>query len=188
MNTGGRTARKIAALALVSGLGLMAFILESLLPSMAVPGAKPGIANIFSLAALIMYSPAEAFLVVAVRTVLGAAVTGNFSALMYSFTGGAAAVAVSSLLMYCVHPRVSLTAVSIASAVAHNLVQNAVFALLAGTVQAFWYMPYLILLGVISGAAVGGLTLLLFRGIPENVFAKLINERTPGKPGGNERL
>ena len=80
MNTGGRTARKIAALALLSGLGLMAFILESLLPSMAVPGAKPGIANIFSLAALIMYSPAEAFLVVAVRTVLGAAVTGNFSA------------------------------------------------------------------------------------------------------------
>lgn len=178
MKTGGTTAKKIAVLALLSGLGLMAFILEGLLPSMFVPGAKPGIANIFSLAALIMYSPAEAFAVVAVRTALGAAFAGNLSALLYSFTGGAAAICVSSALMYFAHPRVSVTAVSVASATVHNVVQNAVFALVSGTAQAFWYLPYLTVAGVISGAVVGIITVLIFRGVPLGVFERLIKEKT----------
>lgn len=176
------TAKKTAAVALLSGLGLIAFILEGLLPGMVVPGAKPGVANIFSLIALIMYSPLEAFAVVAVRTVLGAVFAGNPSALLYSFTGGVAAISVSSLLLHFAHPRVSVTAVSVASAAVHNAVQNIVFVLISGTVQAFWYMPYLILLGVLSGALVGALTTLLFRGVPVSVFQKLIKEKSVLRP------
>lgn len=179
MNTGGAAAKKTAVLALLTGLGLIAFILEGLLPSMFIPGAKPGVANIFSLAALIMYSPLEAFIVVGARTLLGAMFAGNLSALLYSFTGGAAAIAVSSLLMRFLHPRVSVTAISVASAVAHNIVQNVVFVLISGAAQAFWYMPYLILLGVLSGAVVGVLTTLLFRGVPLSVFEKLIKDKIP---------
>lgn len=171
------TAKKIAVLALLTGLSLVTFIIESLFPNMVIPGAKPGLANIFSLAALIMYSPAEAFLVVAVRTVLGAMYAGNFSALLYSFTGGMVSIAVSSVLMYAVYPRVSVMAVSIAAATAHNITQNIVFVFLSGSVLMFGYMPYLVLLGIVSGAVVGGVTMLLFRGVPETVFKKVIFER-----------
>ena len=81
-------AKKIAVLALLTGLSLITFIIESLFPTLVIPGAKPGLANIFSFTALIMYSPLEAFIVVALRTGLGAVYAGNVSALLYSFTGG----------------------------------------------------------------------------------------------------
>lgn len=170
------TAKKIAVLAILTGLSLVTFIIESLFPSMIIPGAKPGLANIFSFAALIMYSPAEAFLVVAVRTLLGAVYAGNLSALLYSFTGGAVSMAVSSLLLYLA-PKVSVPAVSVAAAVAHNITQNVVFVLLSGSVLMFGYMPYLILLGILSGAVVGGVTLIIFKSVPESAFKKVIYTR-----------
>lgn len=174
MGKGKFAAKKIAVLALLTALSLITFIIESLFPSMLIPGAKPGLANIFSLAALIIYSPWEAFIVVAVRTFLGAIYAGNVSALLYSFTGGIVSMAVSSVLMYLVHPRVSVMAVSVAAAVAHNITQDIVYVLISSSTLMFGYMPYLILLGIIAGAIVGGVTMLLFRGVPKNVFAKVI--------------
>ncbi len=171
------TAKKIAVLAILTGLSLVTFIIEGLFPGMIIPGAKPGLANIFSFAALIMYSPAEAFLVVAVRTLLGAVFAGNLSALLYSFTGGMVSMAVSSVLLYLA-PKVSVLAVSVAAAVAHNVTQNVVFVFLSGSVLMFGYMPYLALLGVLSGAVVGGATLLLFKGVPLSAFEKVIYART----------
>lgn len=177
MSRGRFTAKKIAVLALLTGLSLITFIIESLFPSMVIPGAKPGLANIFSLAALIMYSPVEAFIVVIVRTLLGAMYAGNVSMLLYSFTGGIISMAVSSLLLYLVHPRISIMSTSVAAAIAHNITQNIVFVFLSGSTLMFGYMPYLMLLGVISGAIVGGVTMLVFRGVPQNVFAKVIWQR-----------
>lgn len=174
MNKGRFTAKKIAVLALLSGLALVTFIIENLFPSMVIPGARPGLANIFSLAALVMYSPVEAFIVVAVRTLLGSLYAGNVSALLYSFTGGMVSMAVSAVLLYTVHPHVSVMAVSVAAAVTHNITQNIVFVFLSGSVLMFGYMPYLVLLGVLSGAIVGEVTILLFRGVPQNVFEKVI--------------
>ena len=79
-----------------------------------------GLANIFSFAALIMFSPLEAFAIVAIRTGLGAIFAGNLSAVLYSFSGGVISMAVSSLLMYTAYPKISVMAVSVCAAVAHN--------------------------------------------------------------------
>lgn len=179
--TGRFTAKKIAVLALLTGLSLITFIIESLFPTLIIPGAKPGLANVFSFAALIMYSPIEAFIVVALRTGLGAIYAGNVSALLYSFSGGVVSMAVSSVLMYCVYPRISVFAVSVAAAVAHNLTQNAVFVLLSGSVLMFVNLPYLVLLGIVSGAVVGGITMLIFKGVPQNAFEKVIFKKENGQ-------
>ena len=167
------TAKKIAVLSLLTGLSLVAFIIENLLPPLFIPGAKLGLANIFSFAALILYSPLEAFIVLVARTILGAVFAGNLSALLYSFTGGVAAMGVSSLLIYTVYPKVSVMAVSVSSAVLHNITQNIVFVFLSGSTLMFGYMPYLALIGVFSGAVVGGITLAIFKGIPTKIFEKL---------------
>ena len=171
---GAVSAKKIAIIALLTGLSLVTFIIESLIPPIFIPGAKPGLANIFSLAALIMYSPIEAFAVVAIRTLLGSLFAGNISALLYSFTGGVVSMAISSLLLYLVHPKISVMSVSVAAAVAHNVTQNIVFVFISGTYLMFGYMPYLMLLGIISGALVGIVTMLIFRGVPKSVFEKLL--------------
>lgn len=165
-------AKKIAVLALFTALGLIVFIIENQFPPLFVPGAKMGLANIFSLAALILYGPIEAFVVLIVRTVLGSLFAGNISMLMYSLSGGAVSLAVSSLLMYLVYPRVSVMAVSMASAVIHTVIQYIVFMLLTTTAGIMVYMPFSALIGVLSGGIVGAVVMLIFKKVPSSVFAR----------------
>lgn len=176
MKSGKFTAKKIAVLAIFITLSLITFIIENQFPPLFVPGARMGLANIFSFTALIMFSPVEAFIVVAVRTGLGAIYAGNVSALLYSFTGGVVSMAISSVLMYTVYPRVSIMAVSVLGAVAHNVTQNIVFVLLTDT-STLTLIPYFILAGILSGAIVGAVTLLLFKKIPMSVFEKTIGRK-----------
>ncbi len=177
MKSGKPTAKKIATLAIFTALSLITFIIENQFPPIFIPGAKMGLANIFSFAALIMYSPLEAFAVVAIRTALGAIYAGNLSALLYSFTGGVVSMAVSSLLMYTLYPKISVMSVSVCAAVAHNVTQSVVFVLLYETFAYFAYLPYLILLGIFSGAIVGGVTMLVFKKVPQSVFEKAIYKK-----------
>lgn len=175
---GGKSiAKKIAVLALLCALSLITFIIENQFPPLFIPGARMGLANIFSLAALIMFSPWEAFVVVGVRTALGAVFAGNVSAILYSFTGGAVSMTVSSLLIYLAYPHVSLFAVSVAGAVAHNITQNIVYALLTGSALTMGYMPYLILIGALSGAIVGAVVMLIFKKTPLSVFERVIGKK-----------
>ena len=176
MKSGKFTAKKIAVLAIFITLSLITFIIENQFPPLFVPGARMGLANIFSFTALIMFSPVEAFIVVAVRTGLGAIYAGNVSALLYSFTGGVVSMAISSVLMYTVYPRVSVMAVSVLGAVAHNVTQNIVFVLLTDT-STLTLIPYFILAGILSGAIVGAVTLLLFKKIHMSVFEKTIGQK-----------
>ncbi len=176
MKSGKFTAKKIAVLAIFITLSLITFIIENQFPPLFVPGARMGLANIFSFTALIMFSPVEAFIVVAVRTGLGAIYAGNVSALLYSFTGGVVSMAISSVLMYTVYPRVSVMTVSVLGAVAHNVTQNIVFVLLTDT-STLTLIPYFILAGILSGAIVGAVTLLLFKKIPMSVFEKTIGRK-----------
>ena len=165
-------AKKIAVLALFSALGLIVFVIENQFPPLFVPGAKMGLANIFSLSALILYGPVEALVVVAVRTVLGSLFMGNISMLMFSFTGGVISLALSAVLMYAAYPKVSVMAISIAAAVTHNIVQNIVYVLITGTELMFSYMPYLALIGILSGAIVGAVVTLIFKKVPQSVFLR----------------
>ena len=177
MKSGKNAAKKIAVLAIFTALSLIMFIIENQFPPMFFPGAKMGLANIFSFAALIMYSPVEAFIIVAVRTGLGAVYAGNVSALLYSFTGGMVSMTVSSLLMYTVYPKISVMSVSVLAAVAHNVTQNIVFVLISGTTLMFGYMPYLILIGVLAGAIVGAVIMLVFKKMPKSVFERALGTK-----------
>ena len=171
--------RRIAITAMLTALSLITFLIENLFPPMFIPGAKLGLANAFSFTALVLFGPIDAFVVVAVRTLLGAIFAGNISAVMYSFTGGLVAMAVSSVLLYAVHPKISLIAVSVASAAAHNLTQNAVFVLVSNTPLAFSYAPYLLMLGALSGTLIGIVITLIFKRVPLSVFQRVVQSVKP---------
>ena len=174
MRNGKYAAKKIATLAIFTALSLITFIIENQFPPLFIPGARMGLANIFSFAALILYSPLEGFIVIAVRTGLGAIFAGNVSALLYSFTGGVVAMALSSVLTYTVYPKVSVMAISVLAAVAHNITQNVVFVFLSNSTLMFGYLPYLILIGILSGGIVGGIIMLIFKKVPLSVFEKAV--------------
>lgn len=174
-------AKKIAVLGVLTALSLIAFLIENLFPPLFIPGAKIGLANAFSFAALIIYSPLEAFIIVGVRTVLSAIFAGNISAVIYSFTGGVMAMGVSSALIYLVCPKISVVSASVAAAVVHNLTQNAVFALISGTTLSFSYAPYLALIGLASGTFIGLTVTLIIKKIPDNTFKNLLGVKYSGQ-------
>lgn len=160
------SAKKLAILSVLTALGLISFLLENLLPPLFVPGAKAGISNIFTLLALVWFSAPEAFIVLIVRTVLGAVFGGNVSALLYSLTAGAVSLGVSAILLELFSRRLTVVAVSTLSACIHNAVQLCVYSLLTANTGIFGYLPFLLLAGVLSGLIVGILTVIVVRVVP----------------------
>ncbi len=170
-------AKKVAVLGIFTALALITFMIENLFPPLFLPGAKMGLSNIFSLAALIMFGPLEAFLVVIARTLLGAFIVGNVGALMYSFTGGMVSMAISCLLIYVIYPKISIMAVSICGAIAHNFTQNFVFAMANNSTVMLSYLPYFCLIGILSGLIVGMAIMLIFKKLPLSLFLKAVGKK-----------
>jgi len=168
------SARRLAYLSVITAMGLITFMIESLFPPLFIPGAKMGLSNIFSMLALFTLGPVDALIVVLVRTTLGSVFMGNISTLLYSMSAGIVSVLVSALLVQFVYPRVSIVAISVVSAVMHNLTQNVVFCLVSNTPQMFSYMPWLALLGVVAGLVVGFAVWLILRSIPVKIFASVL--------------
>ena len=56
----------------------------------------------------------------------------------------------------------------------HNVTQVCVFVLMTNTVRMFVNLPYFVLLGILSGAVVGGVIMLIFKKVPKSVFEKAI--------------
>lgn len=166
------TSKRIASLAILSALGLIMFMVESLFPPLFIPGAKMGLSNIFSLLTLVVMSPFDAIIVVFVRTIVGSFFVGSMSTLIYSLTAGMVSVLISSLLYKFVFPNITLIALSAVSAVFHNLTQNIVFCLVTNTPQVFVYMPYLALLGVMAGIFVGIVVKLIIKFLPNDILMK----------------
>jgi heptaprenyl diphosphate synthase len=170
------TTKRIALLGCFTAMALIIFVIENLLPSIILPGAKIGLSNIFTLLTLILLGPLEAVILIIARTVLGCLIVGNLSALMYSLSAGLVSVGVSILLYKISYERISIIAISISAAVIHNIVQNIVFCLITQTPKYFAYIGYLAIFGVVSGAMVGIIVLLLIKYIPLNFYEKVLGE------------
>lgn len=165
--------RKLAGVSVLLALSLIAFMLESFLPPMFIPGAKLGLGNAFSMLALVLYSPAVAVLIVVLRCVLGNLIAGSLSSMIFGLCAGAASVCTATLLYKFAFPKISFVCVSVCAAVIHNVVQCLVFCAISQTWQAVVYLPYLILLGALSGFAVGAACVLVVKRLPSRMFARI---------------
>ena len=168
------SAKRLAMLSVLAAMALIMFMVESLFPPLFLPGAKMGLSNIFSLLAIFLLGPVDAFVLVVVRTTLGSVFTGNMSTLLYSMSAGVVSVIISSLLVEFTYPRVSIVAISVVSALAHNITQNLVFCLISNTPEMFSYMPWLALLGVVAGIIVGFAVWFILRSVPVKTFASVL--------------
>lgn len=165
--------RKIAGISVLLAMSLIAFMLESFLPPMFIPGAKLGLGNAFSMLALALYSPYAAIIIVILRCVLGNLIAGSLSSMIFGLCAGAASVIVAIILYRFLFPKISFVCISVCAAVVHNVVQCIVFCAISATWQAIVYLPYLILLGALSGFAVGLACVLVAKRIPSRMFAKM---------------
>lgn len=150
-------ARKIVYLAVLTAVALILHLVESWLPPILVfaPGTKVGLANAAALFTLIVFGAPAAFFVTVARCLLAALFSGNLFGLVYSLSGGLAALAVMSLFWYFVYPKISLVSVSILGAVAHNITQLLVAGLLVGQIKIFYLLPFNIIASFAAGIVIG---------------------------------
>jgi len=162
--------KKITICAILAALALIIFVLESLIPSLIpVPGIKLGLANVVTLFALYYLGPAYAALILVTRVVLGCLLTGQTAAFLYSLVGGALALLTAMLMKKIFKDSRKMWIVSVFSAAAHNLGQMAVALFLTGTWELIWYLPLLMVSGIITGALTGILAGLVFNRVKKAV-------------------
>lgn len=167
-----KTTYRIALVALLTAVSLIVFVVENAFPPLILPGAKLGLANLFTLLALVILTPIDALFIFLIRAVLGNIITGNPSALLYSIPAGLIALAVSAILVRSCMDKLSIVSISVASAVIHNVVQNLVFCLTSGSTAVLTYTPYLAMLGVLSGVIVGLTAYFILRYLPKSIYEK----------------
>ncbi|MGN0765576.1 MAG: Gx transporter family protein [Christensenellales bacterium] len=167
-----KTTYRIALVALLTATSLIVFVVENAFPPLILPGAKLGLANLFTLLALVILTPIDALIIFLVRAVLGNIITGNPSALLYSIPAGLIALAVSAILVRLCMDKLSIVSISVASAVIHNVVQNLVFCLTSSSAAVLSYTPYLAMLGVLSGVIVGLTAYFILRYLPKSIYEK----------------
>ena len=167
-----KTTYRIALVALLTAASLIVFVVENAFPPLILPGAKLGLANLFTLLALVIFTPIDALFIFLIRAVLGNIITGNPYALLYSIPAGLIALAVSAILVRSCMDKLSIVSISVASAVIHNVVQNLVFCLTSGSTAVLSYTPYLAMLGVLSGVIVGLTAYFILRYLPKSIYEK----------------
>lgn len=150
-----KSVKKLTTLALFTTIALTIFLLESMLPPLApIPGIKLGLANIVTLILLINGTWKDALVVLIMRILLGSIFAGQMMSFFYSLAGGLACLLIMALLHHFLGARL-LWFTSILGAIAHNTGQIAVAAAVLGSGYVFYYYPYLILSGILTGLFTG---------------------------------
>lgn len=118
-----RTAsRKIALCAMLMALAMIFSYVEVLIPiNLGVPGIKLGIANLVVVVGLFFLPAGEVLMISVARILLMGYLFGNGMSILYSLAGGLLSFLVMFLLKHI--KEFSITGVSIAGGVTHNVAQ-----------------------------------------------------------------
>ncbi len=165
--------KKTIRLSALSAIALTIFIIEIQIPPLVpIPGIKLGLANIITLIILSLYGTKEASAVLFIRIFLGSIFSGQMINLLYSLSGGILCLVVMSTLMKLLGKK-NLCFISITGAIAHNIGQITVSMIILETTSVLYYLPILLISGVITGAFTGIVSKLMVNNV---VLKKLINE------------
>lgn len=135
-------------------VALILSYVEAILPlNIGVPGIKIGLANLAVIFILYKYGFGYGLLLSLLRVVLAGILFGNITSFIYSLSGAMISIAVMAILKKT--DVFSPAGVSVAGGICHNLAQVCAAAVILDTAQVAYYIPVLIIGGVISGAVIG---------------------------------
>lgn len=155
--------------ALMAALALIFSYIEVLIPfNPGIPGIKLGIANLVIIIALYYLGPRYALTINLVRILIAGLLFNGLFGALYSLAGALLSLAVMILLKKT--GLFSVTGVSMAGGVAHNLGQLLIAAFLVSNIKVFVYFPVLIFSGVICGTAIGIISYLMLKKLPSKAL------------------
>ncbi len=147
--------KNIAFYGVMIALALIFSYLESFIPIEAlipIPGVKLGLANIVVLFALYTMRPRDAFIIAVIRIIMSGLLFGNVMTIAYSMAGGMFSLLVMWLLK---KTKLSMMGVSMVGGICHNIGQLTVAVLLTETVRIAYYLPVLLISGMLTGLLMG---------------------------------
>lgn len=146
--------KRLTSLALMVTLALILSYIESRIPAfVAIPGVKVGLANIVVVFALYKLGMKEAITISIIRVFLISILFGNPVSMVYSLAGAVLSLTVMFILKR--FTPLKEIAVSVSGGIMHNVGQIAVASVILETNVVVYYLPFLILSGIIAGIAVG---------------------------------
>lgn len=146
--------KRMVFLSFLVSIALVIYIVESQIPVL-FPGIKLGLANIISLAALILLGWKDALLIMLLRTLLGSMFGGSMSSFMFSLAGGILSTIVMIILYKYFKNSMSLWTISICGAIFHNIGQLLVASFVVQDLRIYIYLPVLLVSAVITGYFIG---------------------------------
>lgn len=159
--------RKISQMGLLIALAMILSYVESRIPAfVAIPGIKMGLANIVIVFALYRLGFKEALMVSALRVVLASLLFGSVLSMAYSAAG--AALSLLGMVLLKKSRLFGTVAVSVTGGVLHNLGQIITACLILETNAIAYYIPFLIISGVVTGVVIGLASALVIRRLDPN--------------------
>ncbi len=146
--------RKLVLVALLAACALAVHTVEAAFP-LPYPGLKLGIANVFSLSALMLLGAPAALAVTALRVFLSALFSANLFAFTCAAAGGFAALGAMIPLYRWGKTVFGVPAISAAGATAFNVAQVAVASFWIGSASVFYLLPVLLAAGLATGWGTG---------------------------------
>ncbi len=153
---------QVPYLGILTTLALIFSYIETLIPlGLAIPGVKLGLANVVILFTLYALGPKSALGVNLLRIFLAGILFRGIFAVVYGLSGGLLSIAVMIILKKT--KKFSIIGVSVAGSVFHNMGQLLSARLVMGTSKIFYYFPFLLFSGIVTGIFIGMVVYLLSR-------------------------
>ena len=135
-------------------MALILSYVELLIPiNFGIPGMKLGLANLLVVILLYKGCPRDALLLSVIRILLSGLIFGNMFSIFYSLGGGLLSLAVMVFLKKT--GQFTVAGISIGGGASHNVGQLLVAMFVVQTYQVGYYLPVLLIAGVITGAVIG---------------------------------
>ena len=145
---------KVAVFGVFTSLALILSYVELLIPiNFGIPGMKLGLANLLVVILLYKGCPRDALLLSVLRILLSGLIFGNMFSIFYSLGGGLLSLAVMVFLKKT--GQFTVAGISIGGGASHNVGQLLVAMFVVQTYQVGYYLPVLLIAGVITGAVIG---------------------------------
>ncbi len=148
--------KNIALSGLMLSLTVVLSVVESFFPPLpfSPPGIKIGLSNIVVMYSLFFIKIKYAFCLALFKSFFIFLTRGATAGLL-SLGGGALSILVIIIFISIFKEKISYITLSILGAVFHNLGQIIIFRIITNEEHIFWYLPILIISGIIMGTLTG---------------------------------